>query len=506
MKGDLKFGLLATILLGGTVAFHMGEGDSAPASGAGESSAPANPATQPVFSRSTLPAGNLPAANKPGTDSVVESGANSAVIRADNGSDDGSEQDKSDQKERTRPSNTNSEALSNIFPDGYNMPTELTTEQANGGQGVDASPPVPDALELPKPSAILGDSSLAELPETVEPDIDTSSTASDSLDNDSGHRPSSGLVEMPAVVGLPGIPSLPTEADSLPTDEKNTEEDTKSIGDPFASFVPPTLNGRTEQSDHASDSTMAPADGAPPATAGSEIALLEPNPFPSPKPPSLGMDDVTGNSPPAGPASSNDASDLAVPPVPLSMSSTSEPTLPGQPAATAGQFDLPNQEEPPATVSPPEDTALTVPPPIAALPSVSSSEESAGQPKEGISIPRAVARSRRLGQESDVMRGPTDAGGSAPRVRSYEIRSDTAFGQRGMGVAATTPGTNAPVHPFFQRYLDRKEYFSRQGDTLANIAQRLYGNEAMAKSLLAANRDKLVQAEDLRPGMLLRLP
>jgi nucleoid-associated protein YgaU len=63
-----------------------------------------------------------------------------------------------------------------------------------------------------------------------------------------------------------------------------------------------------------------------------------------------------------------------------------------------------------------------------------------------------------------------------------------------------------PLHPYFQRYLDRKEYYVRSGDTLPLIARRLYRDESKVADLLAANKHLVQKADDVRPGMLLRLP
>ncbi|MGL5096796.1 MAG: LysM peptidoglycan-binding domain-containing protein, partial [Planctomycetia bacterium] len=71
-------------------------------------------------------------------------------------------------------------------------------------------------------------------------------------------------------------------------------------------------------------------------------------------------------------------------------------------------------------------------------------------------------------------------------------------------VAPAPPGK--PVHPFFQRYLERREYFVRPGDTLENIAHRLYQDPSMAEVLWKLNAESLPAPEDLQPGQILRLP
>jgi len=66
-----------------------------------------------------------------------------------------------------------------------------------------------------------------------------------------------------------------------------------------------------------------------------------------------------------------------------------------------------------------------------------------------------------------------------------------------------TPG---PVHPYFQRYLDQKEYFVRPGDTLEIIAHRLFQDEKKAAELLALNKDVLPTPDALKAGMTIKLP
>lgn len=63
-----------------------------------------------------------------------------------------------------------------------------------------------------------------------------------------------------------------------------------------------------------------------------------------------------------------------------------------------------------------------------------------------------------------------------------------------------------PVHPYFQRYLDEKEYFVRPGDTLETIAHRLFQDEKKAADILAVNKDQLPTASALKPGMTIKLP
>jgi len=68
------------------------------------------------------------------------------------------------------------------------------------------------------------------------------------------------------------------------------------------------------------------------------------------------------------------------------------------------------------------------------------------------------------------------------------------------------PEKKGPIHPYFQRYLDQKEYYVRPGDTLELIAHRLYQDNSRAAALLAANKDVLSAPDSLKAGMTLKLP
>lgn len=98
-------------------------------------------------------------------------------------------------------------------------------------------------------------------------------------------------------------------------------------------------------------------------------------------------------------------------------------------------------------------------------------------------------------------RGGASKGEKVPTVLSYDVRPE--------GTDSTPPIVKTgrgPVHPFFQRYLDRKTYYVREGDDLRRIAEHLYQDEKMVPALFEANKHQLTRKEDLRPGMLLRLP
>jgi LysM domain len=68
------------------------------------------------------------------------------------------------------------------------------------------------------------------------------------------------------------------------------------------------------------------------------------------------------------------------------------------------------------------------------------------------------------------------------------------------------PRAQKPLHPYFLRYRERKEYFVRPGDTWANIARRLYGDESKADALRAANPALGLSDDNLRSGHVLKLP
>jgi nucleoid-associated protein YgaU len=63
-----------------------------------------------------------------------------------------------------------------------------------------------------------------------------------------------------------------------------------------------------------------------------------------------------------------------------------------------------------------------------------------------------------------------------------------------------------PVHPYFQRFLKEGSYFVREGESLREIAFNLYQDESRVGDILAANKEVLGSARDLKPGMKLRLP
>jgi nucleoid-associated protein YgaU len=66
--------------------------------------------------------------------------------------------------------------------------------------------------------------------------------------------------------------------------------------------------------------------------------------------------------------------------------------------------------------------------------------------------------------------------------------------------------TQGPIHPYFARFLKEGSYFVRDGDSLREIAFNLYQDESKAADIIAANKETLRSASDLKPGMKLRLP
>lgn len=89
---------------------------------------------------------------------------------------------------------------------------------------------------------------------------------------------------------------------------------------------------------------------------------------------------------------------------------------------------------------------------------------------------------------------PKADGGNGVEIKSFDRSANATLTGRKSGAG--------PIHPFFQRYLDEREYPVRYGDTFEVIAYRLYGDETQAAAIRAANPD----VDKLRSGMRLRLP
>ncbi len=61
-------------------------------------------------------------------------------------------------------------------------------------------------------------------------------------------------------------------------------------------------------------------------------------------------------------------------------------------------------------------------------------------------------------------------------------------------------------NPSALRDPDTEMYRIREGDTLAKIAKRFYGDEEAYHRILDANRDRLGENDELVPGEELRIP
>lgn len=49
-------------------------------------------------------------------------------------------------------------------------------------------------------------------------------------------------------------------------------------------------------------------------------------------------------------------------------------------------------------------------------------------------------------------------------------------------------------------------YIVENGDSLSKIAKRFYGNASAWKSIFEANRDQLVDPDQIKPGQILKIP
>jgi hypothetical protein len=158
---------------------------------------------------------------------------------------------------------------------------------------------------------------------------------------------------------------------------------------------------------------------------------------------------------------------------------------------------------------------LTVPPsanPASALTDVAPDAYRARQTAESSSDGRVNGADSSFGPTPSMANKSNEATVDSSSAGNLDSREKSGFTQpesSGPADAKThlAPAKlKPPVHPYYRRYLERGEYFVRPGDTLGNIAKRLYGEEEMATSILEANSDRLKSAEDLKPGQLIRLP
>ncbi len=97
--------------------------------------------------------------------------------------------------------------------------------------------------------------------------------------------------------------------------------------------------------------------------------------------------------------------------------------------------------------------------------------------------------------------------GSKPSRLKEELPKPLPDADRvGTPPKSSSIASGSPVHPYFQRFLKEGSYFVREGESLREIAFNLYQDEAKVADIVAANKDSLRSASDLKPGMKLRLP
>lgn len=109
----------------------------------------------------------------------------------------------------------------------------------------------------------------------------------------------------------------------------------------------------------------------------------------------------------------------------------------------------------------------------------------------------------RLGGSSNASRsynGSIENG----NVLTYDRATKKSGAVEGQPRESAGSTTGKPAHPYFQRFLDRKEYFVRDGETLGDIADRLYQDRSMVDRLRQLNN--LGASAPLKPGQKIRLP
>lgn len=89
-----------------------------------------------------------------------------------------------------------------------------------------------------------------------------------------------------------------------------------------------------------------------------------------------------------------------------------------------------------------------------------------------------------------------DADGNVREGRLLTIPDGTALGQTGPARAGAAPTEPAPP----------KRYVVQKNDTLGEIAQKMLGSVKRTGDLLAANRDKIDDPNDIYVGMVLAIP
>lgn len=95
-------------------------------------------------------------------------------------------------------------------------------------------------------------------------------------------------------------------------------------------------------------------------------------------------------------------------------------------------------------------------------------------------------------------------GGAAAPTETNPLDAGTA-GAWGAG-RPLTPIQPGALFSTGETTFDQRTYRVQPEDTLASIARRFYGDAARLPELLAANRDRLHDADDIREGLLLVIP
>jgi nucleoid-associated protein YgaU len=102
--------------------------------------------------------------------------------------------------------------------------------------------------------------------------------------------------------------------------------------------------------------------------------------------------------------------------------------------------------------------------------------------------------------------GSGPVGSKASRLKEELPKPLPDADRVGMPPRSSSASSGSPVHPYFQRFLKEGSYFVREGESLREIAFNLYQDEAKVADIVEANKGTLRSANDLKPGMKLRLP
>lgn len=112
--------------------------------------------------------------------------------------------------------------------------------------------------------------------------------------------------------------------------------------------------------------------------------------------------------------------------------------------------------------------------------------------------PRRPDNPTRLGPPEPIR---TRSSGSAGTVGMIPVPDHNAAWNDGAG--PSNPKAGRKSKPAATGY---REYRVRKGDTLSAIAARLLGSSLRYREIFEANRDRMRSPNDLRPGILLRIP